>query len=131
MPLFGERIHPIARDGRALFDNFVISAVRGREPCMKIIVIGNLIFATATFVQIGLSAKLKPSINVAGDSPAQITGQIKIPCKTDKRTLLYGFNFFAIIGESDVARGVICRDVRNGEWMWQFDESKFSQLNSK
>jgi hypothetical protein len=68
---------------------------------MKIIITGNLLFATATFAQIGLSAELKPSINVAEDSAAQITGQIKIPCRARQRTLLYGFNFFTVIKNAD------------------------------
>lgn len=131
MPLFGKRERIVVREAQLSFANFTFAPVRWREPCVKIIIIGNLFFATATFVQVALSAALKPSVSVAEGNAAQITGQIKIPCETDQRTLLYGFDFFAVIRNTDIARGIICRDVASGKWIWQFEDSKLSQFNSK
>jgi hypothetical protein len=96
---------------------------------VKIIVFGNLFFAVATSAQIGLSAALKPSVSVAENNAAQITGQIKIPCTLGQGTLLYGFKFFTDIRHTYIAKGVMCRDIESGKWVWQFDEPEFSKFN--
>ena len=114
-----------------MFRNFAMAPVRWREPCIKIIVIGNLLFATATFAQISLSATLKPAVRVDESNGFQIAGQIKIPCKARQRTLLYGFDFFTIIRNTYVAKGIICRDVGSTKWVWQFTDAQFSNYNSK
>ena len=123
------------RDGlgtpQSASENFVITSLRWREPCVKIIIIGNLLFATIISAQIGLSATLKPSVRVDESNGFQIAGQIKIPCKAGQRTLLYGFDFFTIIRNTYVAKGIICRDVGSNKWVWQFADAQFSKYNSK
>ena len=131
MPLFEKHQQTGLRGPRPAFDNFAIAPVRWREPCTKIVVIGNLLFAIITSAQIGLSATLKPSVKVAESNNFQVTGQIKIPCKTVHRTLFYGFDFFTIIRDTYVAKGTICRDVGRNKWVWKFADAQFSKYNSK
>ena len=108
------------RDGlgtpRSASENFVITSLRWREPCVKIIIIGNLLFATIISAQIGLSATLKPSVRVDESNGFQIAGQIKILCKAGQRTLLYGFDFFTISETPMSRRGlfVATSAVTNG-----------------
>lgn len=130
MPLFEKHEQTGAGAPRSTPVYFVIAPLRWREPCVKIILIGNLFFATTTYALIGLSAALRPSVKVAESKFAQITGQIKIPCNIGQHTLLYGFNFFTIIRNTYIANGVICRDIKRGKWVWQFEESRFSAFNS-
>ena len=110
--------------------DFPVARIRWREPCVKIIVLGNLFFAVATCLSIGLSAGLRPSVNIAESNGVHVTSQLKIPCTIDHRMLFYGYGFFTIIRNTFVIKGTICRDIAQGKWLWKFKDPTFSQYNS-
>lgn len=122
------------RDGlgtpRSASENFVFTPLRWREPCVKIIIIGNLLFASIISAQIGLSATLKPSVRVEESNEFQVTGQVKVPCNIDHQMLAYGYSFFTIIRNTFVLKGTICRDIGRGRWVWKFKDPAFSRYNS-
>ena len=130
MPLFENHERNDLGKAQPALEFGPFAPIRWREPCLKIAVIANLFFVAVAFASIGLTAALKPSVQLAESNAFQITGQIKFPCIVGQRILLYGFDFFTIIRNTFVINGSICRDITAGKWAWQFADPKFSNYNS-
>jgi len=109
---------------------FGVAQIRWGHPCVKIIVFGNLFFALAISLQIGLNAGLRPMVKIAESNGPQVSSQIRIPCRLDHRVLYYGFEFFTVIRNTYVVKGTICRDIPGGRWVWRFNDPEFSRYNS-
>jgi hypothetical protein len=98
-------------------------------PEAKIAIFGSLFFFFIAFAKSGLTILLEPTITLPQIASYQIEGLMKIPCHLHGLKA-YGFEMSAHPEGMKVSvSGVICRDVVQGKWDWDFPDKSFARLN--